>query len=129
MRAVWRSYRKDESGAGAIEFVLVLIPFLALVFGIINVSMMYYANHTLQYAAEDAARCYSIGSLVNSTTCNSAANAVTYAGTRYSGPNISPVFSASVTACGHTVTGTANYPLNVVLFNMSVPLSATACFP
>jgi len=118
-------YWKDETGAGAAEFALVLLPFLALIFGIIEVSLMMYANQTLQYATEAAARCYSI----NSATCGTIGTAQAYAATRYSGPNIAPTFVASATGCGHTVTGTANFPLTAVVISMTVPLSATACFP
>jgi Flp pilus assembly protein TadG len=120
-----KGYWKNENGSGAAEFVLVLIPFTALIFGIIGVSLMFYANQTLQYAAEDAARCYS----VNSATCGTTGATQAYAATRYSGPNIAPVFVATPTGCGHTVAGTANFPLNAVLVSITVPLSATACFP
>jgi Flp pilus assembly protein TadG len=119
-------YWKDESGAGAAEFALVLIPFLALIFGIINLSLMFYANHTLQYAAEAAARCASVGRFTNCTTTAAVQN---YALSHYSGPNITPVFVATTAGCGHTVTGNANFPLNAVVLNITVPLSATACFP
>ena len=118
-------YWKDESGASAAEFALVLIPFLALIFGIINLSLMFYANHTLQYAAEAAARCYS----VDAVSCSTAAATQAYAATRYSGPNITPVFVATTAGCGHTVIGNANFSLNAVVLNIIVPLSATACFP
>jgi Flp pilus assembly protein TadG len=118
-------YWKNEKGAGAAEFALVVIPFMAMIFMIINVSMMFYANQTLQFAAEAAARCYSVDSI----NCSSTGATQTYATGRYSGPNISPTFVASAVGCGHTVTGTANFPLSAVFVNISVPLSATACFP
>jgi Flp pilus assembly protein TadG len=118
-------YWKDENGAGAAEFALVLLPFLALIFGIIEVSLMMYANQTLQYAAESAARCFS----VNAATCGTTGATQAYAATRYSGPNIAPVFVANNTGCGHTVTGTANFQLSAVVVSIAVPLSATACFP
>jgi Flp pilus assembly protein TadG len=118
-------YWKNEQGAGAAEFVLVAIPFMALIFMIINLSMMFYANQTLQFAAEAAARCYS----VDSVNCSTTGATQTYAAGRYSGPNISPTFVATATGCGHTVAGTANFPLHAVFVNVTVPLSATACFP
>ena len=49
-------YLQEEKGASSAEFALVVIPFLVMVFAIIGVSIMFYANHTLQYAAEAAAR-------------------------------------------------------------------------
>ena len=120
-----RRYWKDENGAGAAELTLVLIPFLALIFGIIGLSLMFYANQTLHYATEAAARCFA----VNVTSCPTTGATQTYAATRYSGPNIGPVFVADTTGCGHTVTGTASFPLDAVLVSITVPLSATACFP
>jgi Flp pilus assembly protein TadG len=120
-----RRYLKDENGTGAAEFALVVIPFMALVMGIIGVSTMMYANHTLQYAVEAAARCFS----VNAASCSTTTAAQTFATNRYSGPNIAPVFVANTSGCGHTVTGTANFTLDAIVVDITVPLSATACFP
>jgi Flp pilus assembly pilin Flp len=117
-------YWKDERGASAAEFALVLVPFLALIFGIIGLSLLIYANATLQYAAEDAARCASVNA-----NCG---DPVTHALSVYKGPAISPVFHYTydaASACGHIVTGSATYPLDAVVVNISVPLSASACFP
>ena len=118
-------YWKNERGGGAAEFALVVIPFMALIFMIINLSMMFYANQTLQFAAEAAARCYS----VDSVNCSTTGAAQIYATGRYSGPNIGAAFVATASGCGHTVNGTGNFPLNAVFVNVTVPLSATACFP
>lgn len=125
MRGRHHGYWKNENGAAAAEFVLVMIPFLALVFGIIGLCLMFYANQTLQYAAEAAARCFS----VNVTSCATTGATQTYATNHYSGPNISPVFVANTTGCGHTVTGTASFTLNAVVTTITVPLSAAACYP
>ena len=123
-----RRYCKDEAGAGAAEFALVLIPFLALIFGIIETSMMLYANHTLQYATEAAARCASIMNAAG-MSCDTTAHIQTYATNHYSGPNIAPTFTYTASGCGHTVAGAANFTLNVVVVQLTVPLAATACFP
>ncbi len=118
-------YWKDERGAGAAEFALVLLPFLALIFGIIGLSTMFYTNHALHYATEAAARCFA----VNVTSCPDTGATQAYAATRYSGPDISPVFVASTAGCGHTVTGNANFTLDAVVTSITVPFSATACYP
>jgi Flp pilus assembly protein TadG len=118
-------YWRDQLGAGAAEFAIVVIPFTAMIFGIIHLSLLFYANQTLQFAAEAAARCYS----VDSVNCATTGAVQTYAAGRYTGPNISPSFVASGVGCGHTVTGTGNYQLNAVFVNVSVPLSVSACFP
>lgn len=116
---------RDEFGGGAAEFAIVFLPFAALVFGIIHMSLLFYANQSLQFATEAAARCYS----VDSTNCATAGAAQTYASGRYAGPNIGATFVAIAGGCGHTVTGTGTYSFNAVVASFSVPLSVTACFP
>ena len=118
-------YVRDQSGAGAAEFALVLIPFVAMVFGIIGLSLMFYSNQLLHYAVEDAARCAS----VKTTICTNATTTQAYALSHFGAPGLSPTFVASKPACGNKVVGTATYPLNAGLVNISVPLSATACYP
>ena len=120
-------YWRDEFGGGAAEFAIVLIPFAALIFAIIHLSLLFYANQNLQFAAEAAARCYS----VDAVACSTPGAVQLYAAGRYKGPNISPSFSALAfpSGCGHTVTGSGSYPLNAVFVSVGVPLAATACFP
>ena len=116
---------RDEFGGGAAEFAIVVLPFAALIFAIIHLCLLFYANQSLQFAAEAAARCYS----VDSTNCGTTGAVQTYASGRYAGPNIGATFVADTTGCGHTVTGTGNYALNAVVISKSVPLTAKACFP
>jgi Flp pilus assembly pilin Flp len=122
-------YLRDENGASAAEFALVLIPFVGLVLAIIGLSMLLYANQTLQYATEKAARYYSVQTANNSGTPPPTASVQTYAQNAYTGPNITPSFTAATAACGYRVTGTATFPLSTGLVNISVPLSASSCFP
>jgi len=118
-------YWTDESGSGAAEFAIVLLPFVVLIFAIIHLCLMFYANQTLQFATEAAARCYSVDSI----NCSTTGAVQLYAAGRYKGPNITPTFAATATGCGHTVNGSGSYQLNAVVVNVSVPLTATACFP
>jgi Flp pilus assembly protein TadG len=120
-----RAYWRDESGGGAAEFAIVALVFSAMIFGIIHLSLMFYANQTLQFATEAAARCYS----VDMANCSTTGAVQTYAGTRYSGPNIAPTFAATATGCGHTVAGNGTYQIDAVVIHVAVPLSASACFP
>jgi len=123
-----RSYLRDENGASSAEFAMVIIPFVVAIFGIINVSLMMYANHTLQYAVEAAARYYSV---TCTSSCASNTTVQNYASSHYSGPSISPVFTAATNAsgCSHTVTGQGTFPLNFIIGSRNVSLAATACFP
>ena len=40
-----------------------------------------------------------------------------------------PTFTASTPACGHQVAATVTLQIAAVLTNVSVPLTASACFP
>lgn len=120
-----RGFLRNERGASAAEFALVIFPFITFFLGAIGVSLLLYANSTLQYAAEDAARCAS----VKTSICSSLTATQNYALGRYSGPVIAPIFTASVAACGNRVTGTATFQLKAGLINLAVPLAASACFP
>lgn len=122
---------RDEGGASSAEFALVLFPFIALVLAIIGGSMMFYANQSLQYATEAAARYYSVQT-TDTGTAPLAATIVTYATNAYTGPGISPSFTAARGGCGANgfqVTGTANFPLNIGVVSTTVPLKSHACFP
>lgn len=120
-------YLQSEGGAGAAEFALVLFPFLALVFGIIGLSMLLYANQTLQYTTQAAARYYSVQTANGSNPTTGAV--ATFAQSVYTGPGISPTFVATTGSCGYQVTGTANFPLNVGLFSRTLTLQSHACYP
>ena len=121
-----RGYWENEDGAGAAEFALVVMPFSALIFGIIHLCLMLYANQNLQFAVEGAARCSSV---MSATTCNTTGAVQSYAAGLYKGPNISATFAYTTAGCGNTVTGNGSYTLNAVLVSTTVPLVATACFP
>ncbi len=123
-----RTFIGGEDGASAVEFALVALVFVGVILGVMGLGVMFWTNTTLHYAAEDAARC----AVVKTTICTSAATTRTYAANHYMGPAISPVFTATKSGCGAggwTVTGSANYPLNTGLFSMTIPISATSCFP
>jgi len=126
-----RHYFGEASGASSAEFALVMFPFLGLVFAIIGGSMMFYANQSLQYATEAAARYYSVQT-ANTGSAPSATTVQTYATNAYTGPGISPSFTAARGGCGANgfqVTGSATFPLNIGLLSQSIALKSHACFP
>jgi len=53
---ILRRLHKDESGATAIEFGIVAIPFFALMIAIIEVALVYFANFSLENGVDQAAR-------------------------------------------------------------------------
>jgi len=120
----------EESGASTAEFALVLIPFTGLVFGIIGLCMLLYANQTLQFATQSAARYYSV-------QCANGSNPTIgqvqgYARSVYTGPAISPTFTPVSGGCvsnNHEITASATFPLNAGIVSKSVQLQAHANFP
>jgi len=113
-----------ERGSTAVEFGLLLPAFASLVIGTLYTGLVVYSAAGLHSAVEQAARCYS----VNATTCGSSDAAVSYAQRQYHGIN-SPNFTAATASCGHQVSGSVTVGLNDVFANLSIPLTATACFP
>ncbi|MBF9234255.1 TadE/TadG family type IV pilus assembly protein [Microvirga alba] len=110
--------RGDERGATAIEFALVAPVFLALVFGIFHLSLLGFTVASLNYAVEKGARCNAIA-----TDCPDAA-------AYYFAPEPAPVFTSDkAAACGTLVNATVTYQLNVLIYQASIPLTASACFP
>lgn len=125
----WNDFFRSQRGAAAAEFAMVVIPFVGIVMSGVGLCFMYWANSTIKYAVEDAARCASI----RTTICTDANSTQSYAQSHYTGPDVSPVFTAKQNSdCGAsswTVSATASFPLNTGLVDLSIPLSAHACFP
>jgi Flp pilus assembly protein TadG len=112
------------SGVTAVEFAIVAPMLFALIIGGLSTGLVVYSAAGLHDAVEQAARCYS----VNSSQCSTATKAQTYAKTAYYGMN-TPTFSASIQPCGHQVSATVTVQLTAIVTDVSVPLSAQACFP
>jgi Flp pilus assembly protein TadG len=51
-----RRFIRQEDGSSAVEFGFVAIPFLALVFAILETAMVFLANQTMETAVADASR-------------------------------------------------------------------------
>lgn len=56
LRRTARRWGRDDSGTSAIEFALVVLPFFALVMGIITIGVQYLTAHFLEHGVEAAAR-------------------------------------------------------------------------
>ncbi len=55
-RASPRRFLRRQDGAVAVEFGLILLPFLALMFGIMETALVFFADQTLETAVADSAR-------------------------------------------------------------------------
>jgi Flp pilus assembly protein TadG len=65
--ALTRRWRRDESGVTAIEFAMVALPFVMLLFGIMSVCLYYFANFTIENAVWQAGRAIRTGQVQQST--------------------------------------------------------------
>ena len=63
LRAHWRlrHWRTDQSGFTAVEFALVALPFVALLFGTISVCLYFFTNFTMENAVWQASRAIRTG--------------------------------------------------------------------
>jgi Flp pilus assembly protein TadG len=116
---------RDRRGASAIEFAILAPAFIALTVGVLNLALMLFTLSSMHYATEAAARCAS----VQTTLCTGPSAIQTEAANRYYGPQLGQVFTYAAAGCGNRVTGTVTYVLNAGVYQWSVPLSATSCFP
>jgi Flp pilus assembly protein TadG len=125
MRAAIGRALIDDRGVTAVEFGLIAPAFIALLFGVINLGVLMDAQASLHYAAEESARCAS----VKTTVCGDATSTQTYAASHYYGPDVSATFIAASAPCGNSVSASGTYVFNAGFFQLSIPLSAAACFP
>jgi Flp pilus assembly protein TadG len=56
LRRQTRRFRRGEDGATAVEFAFVIIPFLAILFAIIEVALVFFAGQVLETAVADSTR-------------------------------------------------------------------------
>ena len=68
----FRRFVRAKSGATAIEFAIVALPFFALLGGIFETSFVYFANQGLQAAVDQAARTVMTGQVQSNTAITSA---------------------------------------------------------
>ena len=123
---VTRAVRREDSGATAAEFALVVPTFLLLVFGTINVGLAMAAVTQVHFAAQKAARCLSTDVTATCTTGNIDTIAKGY----YDGPGMTGLtFTATAPACGNQVTGTGSYDLVTGFSSTAVTITANACYP
>ncbi len=61
-------FARSASGAAALEFALVALPFFALLFATLEIGLFYFYSNQLQMAAEIASRELLTGSLASGTT-------------------------------------------------------------
>jgi Flp pilus assembly protein TadG len=123
LAAVWSNNR----GTSAVEFAMVAPVFIGLVVSLFYLCMGLFLVGSLHYAVEEGARCASLRTGPNQA-CKNASGIVSYAKSVYFGPS-SPTFTYAATACGNSVSASVNYVANLGLKNVTIPITASSCFP
>jgi len=118
--------RASRDGSSTVEFALVAPILVMFLIGGMCLSMLGFTASSLHYAAEAGARCASI----NTTTCSNATNIQNYALNQFINvTGNTATFTASTPNCGNKVAASVNFPLLGGITKLTVPLSASACFP
>jgi len=126
MRRLKTKILSDEKGTTAIEFAIVGPIFIFLVIGIAFLCMGLAVAGSMHYAVEEGARCASVRKMV----CSDEDTTIAYTKSHYFGPGGVPTFDYDpAAACGHSVTASISYVVDMGLKKVSVPITAAACFP
>ncbi len=56
MKRFWRTYCKKDDGATAVEFALLALPFLLMIFGVMETGRIVWMVNSVEYALSDTAR-------------------------------------------------------------------------
>jgi Flp pilus assembly protein TadG len=113
----------DQDGTAAVEMAFVAMPLFLLIFAIINTGRALWLQNALEASVMQAARC----ATVNPTLCGTANQIAAYAAAQSGAGFNSATFSFAQASCGNRVS--ANYPLALPVLNVSLNLSAQACYP
>jgi Flp pilus assembly protein TadG len=116
----------NDRGTTAVEFAIVAPVFIALIIGTFSLCLALFLAGSLHFAVEEGARCASVKQKL---VCKDAATTVAYTQSHYFGPNTSPTFTYAVASCGYSVSASINYSVNLGLRSVTIPMTATACFP
>lgn len=137
-----RRLARDRRGASAVEFALVIVPFVLLLFTVVEYGRLLFTRHAFQEIASETARCMGIVA----PACADAAQSYSEARTRsliaadaraFSIAAPAATLSRTATCAGvggfsqATLTGTfaTAVPGLMTALAGGVRLSATACYP
>jgi len=116
----------DQRGTSAVEFAIVGPIFIMVLVGIFYLCMCLAVVGSMHYAVQEGARCASVRTMV----CTDQTSTLAYMQSHYFGPTTLPTFTYDAAAvCGHSVSASINYVLDIGLKQFIVPITASACFP
>lgn len=122
-------FRRDDRGAAAVEFALVVPLLLLVLWGIVDIGRAFYTLNNLASAVREGARSAAVMATDPTTVANKTLikNTVTTAFTPI-GPALKPE-SVTVTLANRQVTVQANYPFApLVLVGWTFPVRRNAVF-
>jgi Flp pilus assembly protein TadG len=104
-----------------------MLPFLMLVFGIVDFGRLIWTQSALQYAVEKTARC----AAVNTSTCGTPSQIQAYAGLHMFAPGVpDTAFTPSTVACGSNVSASTSFTfISTILMPAALTLTARSCYP
>lgn len=118
-----RGLVRDPGGTASLEMAFVAMPLFLFIFGVINAGRALWLQSALESSVMQAARC----ATVNPSLCGTANQIAAYAAAQSGAGFTSAVFSFAQASCGNRVS--ARYPLTLPVLNVSLNLSAQACYP
>ena len=123
----WRRLLAARRGATAMEFALVAMPLLMLLFASVEFGLAMRVKSTLQYATIEAARC----SVVRPTECGTQEAVAEFARTHMQGVGTGSItFTFTAEECGRQVVGSMPFPVVAhSVMQTGLVLSAVACYP
>jgi Flp pilus assembly protein TadG len=118
---------RNDSGTSAVEYAIVAPVFIGLIVSSFYFCMGLYMIGSLHYAVEEGARCASVKTLV----CSDSSSTIAYTQAHYYGPSAdTPTFTYTANlACGNSVSASTNFVANLGLKTVTIPMTASACFP
>jgi Flp pilus assembly protein TadG len=133
MTGILRAVVRDERGAAAAEFALLIPLTVLVVLAIFHLCAVLYAAANLHFTVEQAARCAATAQLNANAPCGvTQATATTYAQGIYRGPGVGGTYAAAddtADNCRRISVSDARYVIALGVVNLTIPLSAQSCFP
>jgi Flp pilus assembly protein TadG len=114
-----------RGGAAAAEFAAILPACLLIMMGIMEFGRLMWTKSALNYSVQEAARCAAI----NTGTCGTQDQVRSYAASHSGQTFATSIFTLSTPSCGTQVSATYPFRFIVPLFDYSVTLQASYCYP
>ncbi|MEJ1159329.1 TadE/TadG family type IV pilus assembly protein [Prosthecomicrobium sp. N25] len=118
---------RDRRGVSAVETALAFPVFALFLYALVDLGLMAWSRVSLQFAVEEAARCYSI----KSPSCLTVRDTQRYAvGATYGFNATTENFSVGTEGCGVRVRGFYRYAMmSHIGTSLTTLLSADTCMP